>query len=268
MSSIEPVKQRLYLPSFEERGIEVDGICIPITRGLSQALFLQSNKSFLNNLETSTEVYERIVEGKQISRREEREVFAFSKSLNNFEEQLDSTMNSLPSSLIRTQGYKTLGDLSIYIAGVKGNFAIHLVTSDHVVAVYRIGDNYAYFDSNTAFVSGLKSVDQLMDVVEKGMKSAGYKLEKEGLLVEHFDVERANGLLSSEDKQILAKEIKTERQLLAEQDKELGFIKVNGQEVSRVQLYELGTKISVEGGVPLLINSDMNLISKNLFIFT
>lgn len=171
-------------------------------------------------------------------------------------------MNSLPLNLIHTQSYKTLGDLSNYIAKVKGNFAIHLVISNHVVAIYRVGDNYAYFDSNAAFVSELKSVDQLMQVVEKGVKSAGYKVEKEGSLVEHFDVDKANNLLSSEDKQILAKEIKTERQLLTEQDKELGLIKINGQELSRVQLYDFGTKIRVEGSVPVLINANMNLSSK------
>ncbi|WP_353274062.1 hypothetical protein [Wolbachia endosymbiont (group A) of Ennomos erosarius] len=264
VSFIEPVEQGLYLPSFEERGVKTDGKCVTITRGLSQALFLQSDKSFLSNLETSVEIYERIAQGKQISEGEEREVFALSKLLDNFERELDSVTNSLPSSSIHTKGYKTSGDLSNYIAGVKGDFAIHLVTSNHVVAIYRTGDNYAYFDSNAAFISELKTVDQLMKIVEKAVKFAGYKIEEKGFLAEHFDVGKANNLLSSEDKQILAKEIKTEHQLLAEQDKELGLIKINGQELSRVQLYDFGTKINVEGSVPLLINADMNLSSEKL----
>lgn len=264
VSFIEPVEQGLYLPSFEERGVKTDGKCVTITRGLSQALFLQSDKSFLSNLETSVEIYERIAQGKQISEGEEREVFALSKLLDNFERQLDSVTNSLPSSSIHTKGYKTSDDLSNYIAGVKGDFAIHLVTSNHVVAIYRTGDNYAYFDSNAAFISELKTVDQLMKIVEKAVKFAGYKIEEKGFLAEHFDVGKANNLLSSEDKQILAKEIKTEHQLLAEQDKGLGLIKINGQELSRVQLYDFGTKINVEGSVPLLINSDMNLSSEKL----
>ncbi|MDR1139077.1 MAG: NACHT domain-containing protein [Rickettsiales bacterium] len=259
---MKSIRQGLYLPSFEERGVKIDGKCVTITRGLSQALLSQGDRSFLNNLETSSEIYERIVQGKQISKREEREVFTFSKLLDGFEQQLDSLTNSLPSNLINTKSYKTFGDLSNYIARIKGDFAIHLVINNHVVAIYKVGGNYAYFDSNAAFVSGLKNVDQLMQVVEKGIQSAGYKIEEKGLLVEHFDVERANDLLSSEDKQILAKEIKTERQLLAEQDKKLGPIKINGQELSRVQLYDFGTKINVEGGVPLLINVDMNLSSK------
>ncbi|QOD38396.1 ankyrin repeat domain-containing protein [Candidatus Wolbachia massiliensis] len=258
-ADVRQVKQGLYLPSFEARNVKINGKCTAITRSLSQALLLQNSKSFLNNLETSAKIYERIAQGKQISKREERETFAFSKLLNNFGRQLDSATSSLPSSLVHTKSYKTLDDLSNYIAGIKGDFAIHLVTSNHVVAIYRVGDNYAYFDSNTAFISGLKSVDQLMEVVEKG---AGYKIEKKGLLVEHFDVEQANDLLSSEDKQTLAKEIKTERQLLAEQDKELGLIKINGQEISRVQLYDFGTKISVKGSMPILINADMKLSSK------
>ncbi|WP_250296964.1 hypothetical protein [Wolbachia endosymbiont of Oedothorax gibbosus] len=247
---------------FEERGVKIDGKCVAITHSLSQALLLQSNKSFLSNLETSSEIYERIAQGKQISKREEGEVFALSKLLDGFEQNLGSPTNSLPSNLIHTQGYKTFSGLSNYIAGVNGDFAIHLVTTDHVVAIYRAGDNYAYFDCNTAFVSGLKSTDQLMRVVEKAVKFAGYEVGEEGFLVEHFDVDRANSQLSNEDKKVLAKEIKTERQLLAEQDKELGPIKINGQELSRVQLYDFGTKIHVEGSVPLLINADMNLSSK------
>lgn len=130
---------------------------------------------------------------------------------------------------------------------------------DHVVAIYRAGDNYAYFDSNAAFVSGLKSVDQLTEVVKKAVEFAGYQIEEKGFLVEHFNDAKANSQLSNEDKQVLAKEIKTERQLLAEQDKKFGLIK---SMINRVQLYDFGTKIDVKGGVPLFINTDMNLSSK------
>lgn len=260
--STKSVKQGLYLPSFEERGIEVNGKCVAITRGLSQTLFLQGEKPFLSNLETSSEIYERIAQGRQVSEREQREVFAFSALLNNFERQLDSIINSLPSNLIHTQSYKTLDDLSHYMAKVKGDFAIHLVTSNHVVAVYRIGDNYTYFDSNATFISELESVDQLMQVVEKGIEFAGYEMGEKGFLIEHFNVNQANDLLADKDKQTLKKEIQTERQLLAKQDKELGLIKINGQEVSRVQLYDFGTKINVRGSVPLLINADMKLNSE------
>lgn len=256
---IKPVRQGIYLPSFEVRGVKIDGKCVAITRGLTQALFLQSERSFLGNLETSAGIYERIAQGKQISKREEKEVFAFSELLNNFERQIYSATNSLPSRLIYNKSYKTLDDLSHYMAKVEGDFAVHLVTSNHVVAVYRTGDNYTYFDSNAAFVSGLKSVDHLTEVIKKG---ACYKAEEKGFLVEHFDVEQANKLLSSGDRQVLAKEIKTERQLLAEQDKDLGLIKINGQKLSRVQLYDFGTKINVEGSILLLINADMNLSSE------
>ncbi|MCA4774123.1 hypothetical protein [Wolbachia endosymbiont of Mansonella perstans] len=48
------------------------------------------------------------------------------------------------------------------MAGIKGNFAIHLVIGNHVVAIYRIDDNYTYFDNNAAFISELKSVDQFI----------------------------------------------------------------------------------------------------------
>ncbi|GFY40399.1 uncharacterized protein TNIN_400281 [Trichonephila inaurata madagascariensis] len=157
-----------------------------------QEMFLRSSEFISRNLKTSAKIYERIAQGRQISEREEREVFAFSKLLDDFDQQLDSSTNSLPSSLIHTKDYKMPSDLSNYIAGIEDNFAIHLVTSNHVVAVYRVGDNYAYFDSNVAFVSGLKSADQLMEVVEKGVKFASYKVRREGFLVEHFDVDLKN----------------------------------------------------------------------------
>ncbi|WP_182367238.1 MULTISPECIES: cytoplasmic incompatibility factor CifB [Wolbachia] len=260
-ASIELVKQGLYLPSFEKRGVNVNGKCVAITHSLSQALSLHKEKSFLNTLKTSTEIYERIAQGKQISKREEKEAFTFSKLLSNFEEQADCVTSTLPSSLTHSRGCKVLSDLSNYIAKINGDFALHLVTSNHVVAIYRMSDNYAYFDSNAAFVSELKSVDQLIQVVEKGIGFASYEIGEKGFLIEHFDVNQANDLLDDEDKQTLTREIKTERELLAEQDEELGLIKIDGQKVSRVQLYDFGTKINVKGSVPLLINSDMKLNS-------
>ncbi|MDD9334525.1 MAG: hypothetical protein PV347_00500 [Rickettsiaceae bacterium] len=173
----------LYLPLFKKRRIKIDGKCIAITRGLSQALLLQNNRPFLGNLKTSAEVHERIAQGKQVSKRGEKEVFAFSKLLDSFEQQPGSHSSSLPSSLVHTENYEMLEDLSRYIAEIKNDFAVHLVISGHVIAIYRIGDNYAYFDSNTAFVSGLKSVDQFMQVVEKAVEFADYKIEEKGFLV-------------------------------------------------------------------------------------
>ncbi|WCR53296.1 MAG: hypothetical protein PG981_000318 [Wolbachia endosymbiont of Ctenocephalides orientis wCori] len=261
-ASIELVRQGLYLPSFEKRGVNINGKCVAITCGLSQALSLYKDKSFLNTLKTSAEIYERIAQGKQISKREEKEAFTFSKLLSNFEEQVGCVTSTLPSSLTHSRSYKMLSDLSNYIAEINDDFALHLVTSKHVVAIYRIGDNYAYFDSNAAFISELKSVDQLMQVVEKGIEFAGYEMGEKGFLIEHFNVNQANDLLADKDKQTLTREIQTERQLLAKQDKELGLIKINGQEVSRVQLYDFGTKINVKSSVPLLINADMKLNSE------
>ncbi|MDM8335756.1 hypothetical protein [Wolbachia pipientis] len=87
-------------------------------------------------------------------------------------------------------------------------------------------------------------------------------MEEKDFLVEHFDIAKVDSQLYNEDEQILAKEIKTERQLLAEQGKKFGLIKINGQEISRVQLYDFGTKINIGGGVLLLVNADKNLSSK------
>jgi hypothetical protein len=85
-----------------------------------------------------------------------------------------------------------------------------------------------------------------------------------GFLVEHFDITQANKLLSSRQKHILTTTIQTERQLLALQDQQKGPLQLNKQIVSRVTLYDLGTKIHLEGSTPILINADMNLSNENL----
>ncbi|WP_157956387.1 ankyrin repeat domain-containing protein [Wolbachia endosymbiont of Folsomia candida] len=256
----QAVKQGLYLPSFESRNIQINGKCAAITRMLSQELFLgqQVHESFLSNLQTSAELYERIAQGKQVSSREEKEIFALSRLLDSAEAELNSPTSSLPSSLSHVKSYKILEDLSLYVSGLTDDFAIHLVASNHVVAIYRTGDTYTYFDSNVALVSGLKTVDQLMKVVEKGVKYAGYEIAEEGFLVEHFDVTEANNALTTEQKEILENPIQTERHLLSLQDQEHGLIDVDGEQVSRVILYDMGAKLHAEGSAPILINSEMS----------
>lgn len=60
------------LPLFEEHRVKIDGKCVTITHGLSQALLSQGDRSFKNNLETSADylagIYECIVQGKQVSK--------------------------------------------------------------------------------------------------------------------------------------------------------------------------------------------------------
>ncbi len=150
----------------------------------------------------------------------------------------------MPSTFNQVKSFKTFDDLSHYILTITGDFAIHLVTINHVVAIYRIGDTYAYFDTNVAFVANLKTVQQLMKVVNKVVTFAGYQLAEEGLLVEQFDVVKANQAITQ--KQVLVTPIQTERYLLSLQDKKLGPISLNGQELSRVMLYDLGTKLHLE----------------------
>ncbi|MDG7055245.1 MAG: tetratricopeptide repeat protein, partial [Wolbachia endosymbiont of Menacanthus eurysternus] len=52
-ASIKPVKQGLYLPSFETRNVEVNGKCTAITRGFSQGMFSNQHRLPSNNLQTS-----------------------------------------------------------------------------------------------------------------------------------------------------------------------------------------------------------------------
>ncbi|MCA4775191.1 hypothetical protein IHO40_03685 [Wolbachia endosymbiont of Mansonella ozzardi] len=74
---IEPIKQGLYLPSFKTRNVKINGKCTATTCRLSQALLSQSGGSFLSNLKTSAEIYERIVQGKQVFKEERNRGFCF-----------------------------------------------------------------------------------------------------------------------------------------------------------------------------------------------
>ncbi|XGA08004.1 MAG: ankyrin repeat domain-containing protein [Wolbachia endosymbiont of Xenopsylla cheopis] len=258
-AKIKSVRQGLYLPSFEQRNVKIKGKCAAITRGFSQSLFLEKPHRFLDNLETSAKLYERLASGKQISNREEVVVFAFNKLLDKFEQNIDSPTSSLPSSLSPIKSVKTLSDLSNYITReFIDDFAIHLVISNHVVAIYRKNGVYSYFDSNVALISNLKSPDELINTVNQSVKLAGYEVPAEGFLVERFNVKKANQDFSHEEKEIFTGEIKTERQLLAAQDQELGPIEVNGQKLYRKTLYDMGAKIDLGSGVTNLINSHMN----------
>ncbi|WCR53032.1 MAG: hypothetical protein PG981_000054 [Wolbachia endosymbiont of Ctenocephalides orientis wCori] len=68
------------------------------------------------------------------------------------------------------------------MTGLKSDFAIHLVTSNHIIAIYRVGNDYTYFDSNFAYVQGIKTLDQLMKVIKEGIRSAGYEVEQKAFL--------------------------------------------------------------------------------------
>jgi hypothetical protein len=66
-----------------------------ITRTVSQLLFLKDDSSephelFLNNSQVLGELYKRLAQGKQISVREQRGVFALSNQFDGFEQKLDS----------------------------------------------------------------------------------------------------------------------------------------------------------------------------------
>ncbi|PWU15354.1 MAG: hypothetical protein C5B45_02665, partial [Chlamydiae bacterium] len=255
-AEVRSVRQGLYLPSFAQRNVKIDGKCAVITRGFSQSLFLDQHDEFLNNLEVSAELYERLASGKQVSPREEQSIFSFSSILDHFEEQVNVFVSSLPSSLSPIKSYKTLDNLSHYIRAIKGDFAIHLSTNNHVVAIYHIDEIYAYFDSNMVVVSNLKNVDQLISVVDESVKLAGYEMREEGFLVEHFDVAKANEGFPVEQQQALISPIQTERYLLSLQDQNLGPMDFNGQKLYRKTLYDIGAKV-YDGSVSLLIHSQM-----------
>ena len=106
-----------------------------------------------------------------------------------------------------------------------------------------------------------------MRILGKAVVIAGYKVEKEGVLIEQFDVVKANEALSITQKQVLVTPIQTERYLISLQDHKFGPISLNGQELFRVMLYDVGTKLHLEGTAGILINSDMNLSSENFIAY-
>lgn len=70
-----------------------------------------------------------------------------------------------------------------------------------MVSIYRKGGTYSYFDSNVAFVEGLTTLDGLISVVDKSVNLAGYKVEEEGFLVEHFDITKAHDQLTATERE-------------------------------------------------------------------
>jgi hypothetical protein len=100
---------------------------------------------------------ERLAQEKQISTREERQIFSFSRLLDSFEEELNTSQHSLPSTLCHRISTQPLEALSRYMGELGMDFTLHLVLDNHIVAIYRVGSTYAYFDSNVALVANLSS---------------------------------------------------------------------------------------------------------------
>lgn len=84
-------------------------------------------------------------------------MLALSRLLDDFKRSLDSPTSSLPSVPSQVKSYKEFNDLSNYITEFTNDFVMHLATSNQIklVAIYRIGFSYAYFDSNVALVANI-----------------------------------------------------------------------------------------------------------------
>lgn len=103
--------------------------------------------------------------------REEREVFDLRHLLDNFKYAIDSSMSSLPARLSTMKHFSTLADFEKDMHTLTGDFALHLVSNNHVKAIYRKGNQYAYFDSNVAYAWGLKSISELTIILNQGIDS-------------------------------------------------------------------------------------------------
>ncbi len=81
-------------------------------------------QSFLNNLQTTAELHQRLPQVKQMSVRDQREVFALSNLFDGFKLALHSSTSSLLSVFSQIKSYKTFDILLRYINSFVGDFAV------------------------------------------------------------------------------------------------------------------------------------------------
>lgn len=226
----------------EQQSINKKGQCIGITRIFSQLLFLDQHQAFLTNLKTAHD----LGQIEQKSSQEIETLKQFHGTINLFQS-TGSIAYSLPEDLHPFKARKTYRQLQNYLEMLTGDFAIHLVTRNHVVAIYRRDNTYAYFDTNAIYAAGVQTIPVLVNMVEQAIGQAGYSLQKDNhLFVEYFDVMQANTQLTPAQKRILTTPIQTERQRLQMQDQTLGTLTLNGHPITRVQLYDLGAQIKLQ----------------------
>jgi ankyrin repeat protein len=236
------------------------GQCVGITRIFSQLLFLDQHQTFLANLKTAHDLSQIKQKSSQgISAQETETLKQFYKTIKLFRS-TGNIEHSLPQDLSSFKTIEIDQSLQNYLETLTGDFAIHLVSFNHVVAIYRKGDTYSFFDTNVIYASGVPDIPTLVKMVAQAINQAGYSLQDNQLSVEYFDVTQANAQLTPAQKQILTTPIQTERQRLKQQDQTLGTLTLDKHPITRVQLYDLGAQIKSQETVPSTrINAAMKL---------
>ncbi len=262
---LKAVNQGLYFPSFEKRGLTIQGECVSITRGFLQNLFFGNENIFLSNLNVATDLYELIVSNQELSVRESSTLFAFQRSLDSFQKGREKS-SSLPQSLIvdmiNSDEHDPDLDNDIDILDIRteaADFSANIIVEDHVVAIYKRDGKYGYFDSNVAWISNIENRYDLKTIMKTAIAAAGYKMSDVGLRIEVFNVHKANHELGVVSKKTLTTELLTERELFALQDSQQGPLHAKGQTIYRKTLYDMRAKIqlSEQDPIPLLIHNEL-----------
>lgn len=248
---LKAVDQGLYFPSYEKGKLtSPPGECIAITHGFSVSLALGFEQVFLDKLKKVTLFSERWRLGEALSKREAETYVKFRQTLDSFSQGVAES-SSLPRSLLLdttllTTQYPGLDILDILDTKIEGtDFFAHVIVGNHVIALYKKDGKYGYFDSNVAWLSSIKNLNDLRTIMSVAIASADYKVSTENLRIEVFNMPNAIQALGDISKSDLTTSWVTERDLLALQDRQEGAIQVNDQRIYRKTLYDMRAQILV-----------------------
>lgn len=264
---LKPVRQGLYLSVLQKHGLgdKIDGQCAAITQAFSRSLAMGETaaKKFLANLEQATQLYERYTHAQAISAQERQDIEAFTQAILRLMPDSVNSAHSLPPEWREDFGRKSLTELNTYIKSLEGDFALHLLTDDHVVTLQRQGQHYHYFDVNLLWAQSFTKRDQVLDFLAEASQSFHWRNKR--LSVEKFDVLSANRDLRLAP--ILWQQtLQTERQRLLVQDSDLKLFRLGSHEDSmfyftRCELYDLGLRYHPDGlqGAAQLLDAQMQV---------
>ncbi|BBB15775.1 ankyrin repeat domain protein [Candidatus Rickettsiella viridis] len=235
----------LHADVFRKQHLKTAGHCLQLTYGFSELILRGEEARYANNLQTLSELEERIIHRLPLSRREEQERAEFLVALQQFE-----TQDRLPSWRKESTSSVKLEALINSIAAIEKDFAIHLSLKGgnknpgHMLAIYRRGQIYTYFDSNIGYLSQIHDQRNFLNFVQASMRTVYDIKPQQTLLMEHYSP------LTVLQATPLSQPFISERTRLSLQDQQ-GKLQLNGQAISRIQLYDLQLNYHEAGNLNL-----------------
>ncbi len=154
--------------TFRKKNLKTTGHCLQLTYGFSELILAGKTAIYLENLQTLSELEERIIHNQPLSERESRERREFLAELNQFEQE-----DSLPSwEKSRSDEWVKMNAFVNLVNEIEGDFAIHLSLvgrngkPGHMLAIYRIDNFYTYFDSNAGYLSQIRDQENFLNFIE------------------------------------------------------------------------------------------------------